>query len=115
MGIARYLSYYKLNVPRYGSNEFGDNHIKIYNKDTTDYPDGKCWNWDDHLCFKTEKIYKDDLVLVSPQGIPGSDLLFNEYNNKSDYKILFDSFNVLPSLLNFNGPLYRNYIFVKIS
>jgi len=115
VGIARYLSYHKLNVPRYDSNEFGDNHIKIYNKDTTDYPDGKCWNWDDHLCFKTEKIYKDDLVLVSPQGIPGSEVLFNEYNNRSDYKMLFDSFNVLPSLLKFNGPLYRNYIFVKVS
>jgi hypothetical protein len=115
VGIARYLSCYKLNVLKYNSDELGDNHIKLYNKDTTDYPDGKCWNWDDHLCFKTEKIYTGDLVLVSPEGIPGSKALYNEYNNNPDYKKLFDSFNVLPPLLKFNDPLYRNYIFVKIS
>ena len=33
VGIARYLSYHKLNVQRYDSYEFGDNPIKIYNKD----------------------------------------------------------------------------------
>jgi len=115
VGLAHYLSYYKVNVLKYNSNKLGDNHIKLYNKDTTIYPDGKCWNWDDHLCLKSEKIYKGDLVLVSPEGIPGSEFLYNEYNNKLDYKKLFDSFNVLPPLLKFDDPLYRNYIFVKIS
>jgi len=115
VGIAHYFSYYKVNVLKYNFNRLGDNHIKLYNKDTTIYPDGKCWDWDDHLCLKSEKIYKGDLVLVSPEGIPGSEFLYNEYNNKLDYKKLFDSFNVLPPLLKFNDPLYRNYIFVKIN
>jgi hypothetical protein len=115
VGLAHYLSYYKVNVLKYNSDDLDDNHINLYNKDTTIYPDDKCWNWDDHLCLKSEKIYTGDLVLVSPEGTPGGEVLFNEYNNNSDYKILFDSFNVLPSLLKFNDPLYRNYIFVKIS
>jgi len=101
--IARYLSYHKLNVLKYNFNELGDNNIKLYNKDTTDYPDGKCWNWDDHLCFKTEKIYKDDLILVSPEATPGSKVLYNEYNNNPDYKILFDSSNLVAASSDIKG------------